>query len=128
MPYVLAATSYSQHTAPVRADGSRQDQEISDKADEAADIPSAPPSTNADLQPPSGVNWKNAKGTRKVLLKKSKENDYYALLGLKQERWMASEQELKTGELYDALVFLDWFAGLSVCDTRASAFCVKVIM
>ena len=58
----------------------------------------SPGPSDADLQPPPGTNWKKAKGTRRAVVKSNKEVDYYDLLGLKQERWMATEQELKTGE------------------------------
>jgi len=48
----------------------------------------------ADLQPPPGTTWAKSKTKRKSVVK-SKDLDYYALLGLKQERWMASTQELR---------------------------------
>eukprot|EP00878_Enallax_costatus_P024802 GHUV01026491.1.p1 GENE.GHUV01026491.1~~GHUV01026491.1.p1 ORF type:complete len:224 (+),score=82.09 GHUV01026491.1:365-1036(+) len=46
-----------------------------------------------DLQPPPGVSWKKSKGKKKQV--KSKDLDYYALLGLQHERWMATDVQLK---------------------------------
>jgi hypothetical protein len=53
---------------------------------------------DADLQPPPGVSWKKSKSKRKPAHEKDK--DYYALLGLEHERWMANEQQLKVGKQY----------------------------
>jgi DnaJ family protein C protein 2 len=53
--------------------------------------------TDADLQPPPGVSWKRSKSKRKLSDKKKKDTDYYALLGLQNERWMATDQQLKLG-------------------------------
>ncbi|KAF8060498.1 histidine--tRNA ligase [Scenedesmus sp. PABB004] len=47
-----------------------------------------------DLQPPPGVSWKKSKAKKKQA-KAKEEVDYYALLGLQHERWMATEAQLK---------------------------------
>lgn len=46
-------------------------------------------------QPPPGVTWKKDKKKRKNI-KKRTDVDYYELLGLQHDRWMATEQQLKT--------------------------------
>jgi hypothetical protein len=53
--------------------------------------------TDADLQPPPGVSWKRSKSKRKLADKKRKDADYYALLGLQNERWMANDNAIKLG-------------------------------
>lgn len=69
----------------------------------ASDVPlSSRPSsgglTDADLQPPPGVSWKRSKSKRKLASDKDKKRkDLYALLGLQNERWTATEQQLKLG-------------------------------
>lgn len=54
--------------------------------------------TDADLQPPPGVSWKRSKSKRKLSDKKKKDADYYALLGLQNERWTATDQQIKLGK------------------------------
>jgi len=54
--------------------------------------------TDADLQPPPGVSWKRSKSKRKLSDKKKREADFYALLGLQNERWTATDQQIKLGE------------------------------
>ncbi|WIA15047.1 hypothetical protein OEZ85_001747 [Tetradesmus obliquus] len=46
-----------------------------------------------DMQPPPGVSWKKSKAKKKQA--KSKDVDYYELLGLQHERFMATEAQLK---------------------------------
>ncbi|KAF6264387.1 DnaJ-domain-containing protein [Scenedesmus sp. NREL 46B-D3] len=46
-----------------------------------------------DMQPPPGVSWKKSKAKKKQT--KGKDTDYYALLGLQHERFMATEAQLK---------------------------------
>lgn len=86
------------------ADGAEEDKSSSSVGD-ASDVPlSSRPSstglTDADLQPPPGVSWKRSKSKRKLADKKRKEADFYALLGLQNERWMATEQQIKLGEFF----------------------------
>lgn len=91
------------HIAVLRQQGlieeSESDGEGSGEA--ASDLPeSSRPSssggvTDADLQPPPGVSWKRSKSKRKLNDKKKRDADYYALLGLQNERWTATEQQLR---------------------------------
>lgn len=53
--------------------------------------------SDADLQPPPGVSWKRSKSKRKLAEKKKKDVDYYALLGLQNERWTATDAQIKLG-------------------------------
>jgi hypothetical protein len=73
-------------------------------AGDASDVPlSSRPSSSgladSDFQPPPGVSWKRSKSKRKLDDKKKKEADYYALLGLQNERWMATDSQIKLGAL-----------------------------
>jgi hypothetical protein len=75
----------SSSSAPDAASGADQGQEQG--------LPRS--ASEADLQPPPGVSWKKSKSKRKTV--KTKDLDYYALMGLKHERWTATEAQLKHG-------------------------------
>lgn len=61
----------------------------------AADSPAAAAAVDGDLdQPPPGVQWKGKK-KKQSKSKRSGDNDLYALLGLANERWTATEKQLK---------------------------------
>lgn len=75
----------SSSSAPDAAPGSDQQQE---------GLPRS--ASDADFQPPPGVSWKKSKAAKRKSVK-SKDLDYYALLGLKHERWTATESQLKHG-------------------------------
>jgi DnaJ family protein C protein 2 len=60
--------------------------------------PSSGALNDADMQPPPGVSWKRSKSKRKLSDKGKKKADYYALLGLVNERWTATEAQIKLGE------------------------------
>ncbi|GBF99777.1 hypothetical protein Rsub_12217 [Raphidocelis subcapitata] len=93
------------HTAALRqagllADSSSDEDGADAGAGDGSDVPlSSRPSSSgladSDLQPPPGVSWKRSKSKRKLSDKKKKEADYYALLGLQNERWMATESQIK---------------------------------
>jgi len=57
-----------------------------------------PCSWPSDLQPPPDVSWKRTQAKTKATRRKGEgREDYYALLGLQHERWLATEAQLKTG-------------------------------
>ncbi|KAG2428866.1 hypothetical protein HYH02_014277 [Chlamydomonas schloesseri] len=62
------------------------------EAGAAASSPSG--AGGADDKPPPGVEWKGSKARKRKQVKK-KEQDPYALLGLANERWTASEAQIR---------------------------------
>lgn len=53
-----------------------------------------------DMQPPPGVSWKKTKSKTKSKRKGDDARlDYYALLGLQHERFMANESQIRNGGL-----------------------------
>jgi DnaJ family protein C protein 2 len=89
-----------------------EDSTLNAGAGEAAESsrPSSAGGADADLQPPPGVSWKRSKAKQKGD-KKKKDSDYYALLGLQNERWTATDQQIKLGGVRTVLGCGGWGGG-----------------
>lgn len=65
---------------------------------------------DGDMQPPPDVNWKGKK--KKAKAKRTADNDFYALLGLANERFLATEAQIKNGYRCPQLALLPLLAQL----------------
>ncbi|KAK9818427.1 hypothetical protein WJX72_012515 [[Myrmecia] bisecta] len=118
----IDAAGHSFHDVALKQAGCYEyPEDASDKDSDAepVDRPASPTESAQDDQPPPGTNWKSTGKKKKA--KRSKEEDLYGLLGLGNERWTATDKQIKDAYRKTALEYHPDKCGAATADEETRA-------